>query len=61
MKLSYTILQFSEASGLGRSKIYQLIAEGRLKAVKCDGRTLITDEAGRALIDSLPPVEPEAA
>jgi hypothetical protein len=31
----------SEASGLGRSKIYQMIAAGRLKTVKVDKRHLV--------------------
>ena len=60
-KLAYTIPEFSEASGLGRSKIYEEISAGRLKAVKCGARTLITADDGRAFIISLKAVEPGEA
>ena len=58
-KLSYTVPEYIAASGLGRSKIYEEIAAGHLKAVKCGTRTLIPADAGREYIDNLPPVEPK--
>lgn len=41
----------AKALSLGRTSIYALIREGRLKAVKVGRRTLITTESIRALID----------
>ena len=48
--LSYTISGAMRATGLGRSKIYQLIAEDRLKRIHIGRRTLITAASLRALI-----------
>ena len=58
-KLAYTIPGFCDASSLGRSKVYEEIAAGKLRAVKSGARTLITAEDGRAYIKSLPAVEPK--
>lgn len=41
-KVAYRIDEWGHAVGLGRSKIYQLIAEGRIEVVKCGARTLVT-------------------
>jgi excisionase family DNA binding protein len=43
-KLAYRIDQAAEASGLGRSKLYEEIALGRLRAFKAGGRRLIWHE-----------------
>jgi excisionase family DNA binding protein len=40
--------------GIGRSKIYEEIQAGRLKAVKCGARTLIPYASGQAWLDALP-------
>jgi hypothetical protein len=40
--------------GLGRSKVYDLITDGRLTVRKIDGRTLITAESITRLLDELP-------
>lgn len=40
-KLSYTIREAEVALGVGRSTIYKLIGEGRLKVSKVGARTLI--------------------
>lgn len=46
--LSVTIRDACKVTGLGRSKIYELIADGRLAIVKIDKRTLIPyDELAR--------------
>jgi excisionase family DNA binding protein len=42
--------------GVGRTKIFELIGNGRLKAIKCDGRTLITEAALVEFLASLPSV-----
>ena len=38
-------------TGLGRTKLYELIATGRLKAVKVDGRRLVTYASLEQLAD----------
>lgn len=48
--LAYRINDASRVSGLGRTKLYQLIGEGRLKVVKIGGRTLIPAVELRRLI-----------
>jgi excisionase family DNA binding protein len=50
-QLTVTIKCAGAALGLGRSKIYALIAEGKLKKRKVGRRTLVTTESIRALID----------
>jgi excisionase family DNA binding protein len=44
-KWALNVNETMEATGLGRTKIYQEIAGGRLKIAKCGRRTLITIEA----------------
>jgi excisionase family DNA binding protein len=45
------------ALGLSRSKVYDLIAAGKLEAVKLGGRTLVTASSIRALVDASPRME----
>lgn len=40
-KIAYTVREACEAIGVGRSTIYDLMAEGRLRKVKLGTRTLI--------------------
>ena len=49
-KLAYSIREACEASSLGRTTIYALIGEGKLKAVRVGGRTVIPAESLRALV-----------
>jgi len=51
---AYTIAQFSEAFGPGKTKIYEEINAGRLRAQKCGRRTIITAENAEAWLASLP-------
>jgi hypothetical protein len=44
------------ASGIGRTKLYQLIARGLIRAVKVDGKTLIEVQSLRDYLGSLPSV-----
>lgn len=44
-KLAYSVKQACEVSSLGRTSIYALIAEGKLKVVRIGGRTLILAES----------------
>lgn len=48
--LAYSINEACRVSSLGRPRLYQLIAEGRLEARKVGKRTLIPAPALRALI-----------
>lgn len=52
--LAHAIPDAARAIGIGRSAVYELIADGRLDARKLGGRTVITDESLRELIASAP-------
>jgi hypothetical protein len=43
--------------GRGQSALYELIARGKIEAVKSDGRTLVVVESLRAYAKSLEPVK----
>lgn len=49
--LAYSIADACRASSIGRTRLYQLINEGRLKACKVGRRTLIPAASLRALIE----------
>ena len=49
-KLGYSIREACHASSLGRSTIYNHISNGRLRAVRVGGRTIIPAEALLSLI-----------
>lgn len=53
-KLAYTIPQACEASGIGRTRLYELISEGMLEARRCGGRTLIPAASLAAYVANLP-------
>lgn len=44
------ITEFCRLYGLGKTKTYALIKQGRLQAIRIDGRTLITTESADALV-----------
>ncbi len=52
--LAFPMSEVRERLGISRSKAYEEIAAGRLKAVKCGSRTLITFAAGEAWLNALP-------
>jgi hypothetical protein len=54
--LAYSVNTFVKASNgsCGRTKVYELIRAGRLKAKRLDGRTLIPARDAAAFIESLP-------
>lgn len=52
--LTYTIEGASAASGLGKTKLYNLIARRLIDARKADGRTLILADSLRRYLESLP-------
>jgi excisionase family DNA binding protein len=47
---AYGIKAFCSAYGVGRSTVYNLIAEGKLRTVKIAGRRLIPADAAEALL-----------
>jgi excisionase family DNA binding protein len=49
-KLAFTIAEACHAVGIGRSKLYELIAHGRIQTRKIGSRTVIPTESLRALI-----------
>lgn len=59
-KLAYTLKEFMALAGVGRSFVYDELAEGRLKAVKAGRKTLIRDEDARAWLGSLPTMKSES-
>ncbi len=52
--LGYSISGACDAIPCGRTKLYQLIADGRLKAKKLGNKTIITRDSLVRLVDSLP-------
>ena len=49
-KLAFTIAEACHAVGLGRSKIYELIGQGRLETRKIGSRTIIPADSLRKLV-----------
>lgn len=49
--LAYTIKEASRLSTIGRTRLYQLIAEGKLEAKKIGKRTVIPAVSLRRLIE----------
>ena len=50
-KLAYSIREACDASSLGKTTLYSHIANGRLRAVRIGGRTVIPAESLHALIN----------
>ena len=53
-KIGYTIDQAVEASGIGRTKLYEYIRTGDLLTVKSGRRQIIKHRDLVALVDNLP-------
>jgi predicted DNA-binding transcriptional regulator AlpA len=60
-KAAYTVSEFLEAFGLGRTKFYELVNAGQLKARKNGTKTVVLAADAQAWLDSLPAVEPKKA
>ena len=56
-KIGYSIPEFCEATSLGRSTVYELLASKQLPARKCGSRTVIALADAISFIHSLPPAE----
>lgn len=50
--ISTTIAGACQATGLGKSKVYELISSGRLDTVKIGRRTLVRADSIRRLIEA---------
>jgi hypothetical protein len=61
MKRFISIRAFCDAYGVGRTRTYDLIAAGRLQAVKNGPRTMIDAESAEAWAASLPRFKSSAA
>jgi excisionase family DNA binding protein len=57
--LTCTINEACRRTGLGRTRIYEAIGSGGLRAIKCGNRTLIDTDSIRRWIASLPTVRPK--
>jgi hypothetical protein len=55
-KAAYTIHETMSELGIGRTKLYQLIKEGRIIIHKIDKRTIVKAKSVRDFLDSLPEV-----
>jgi excisionase family DNA binding protein len=51
---AFSIREFEQAFRLGRTKIYEEIKAGRLRARKVGKRTIITDEDAEEWLERLP-------
>lgn len=49
-----TIKQFTREYGIGRTKTFELLAQGRLRAVKSGARTLIPRREAEQFAQALP-------
>ena len=58
LKIAYSPQGAADAVEVGKNKIYDWLNDGSLSAKKDGGRTLITAEALKAKIASLPDYEP---
>lgn len=56
-KLSYSIKEACEVTGIGRTSLYEAIAAGTLKSRKFGAKTLILAEDLNAFLASLPSAE----
>ena len=58
--IAYPFRTFLERYGVGKTKAYEEIKAGRLKAIKNGRATIITAEAAKAWLDSLPALKTAA-
>ena len=61
LKPAYTVNEFLAAFGVGRTRFYELINSGELKAHKSGARTIVRGEDAQAWLDSLPAIGPKQA
>ena len=54
MELAISIAEAARRLGLGRTRVYELIGEGRLKIRKCGRRSLVAVADLERFVDELP-------
>lgn len=59
--LAYPLPDFLKLAGIGRTKAYEEINAGRLKARKSGNRTIVLAADARAWLDDLPELAPKRA
>lgn len=59
--ISYSIKGAVAATGFSRTRIYEMIRDGKLEARKDGGRTIILGESLRSCVVSLPRARPDNA
>jgi excisionase family DNA binding protein len=52
-KLAYRLPEAIEISGIGRTKLYELIANGEIQAVHVGRRTLVLGDSLRSFLEGL--------
>lgn len=55
--LAWSVDQFADIAGLGRSFVYEELRAGRLKGRKAGRRTLILAEEGQEFLQALPTLD----
>jgi hypothetical protein len=60
-KALHTVAETCLITGKGRTEVYKALKDGRLKGLKDGDRTVITPEAIKAFVATLPPWKPRAA
>ena len=53
--LAYSVRSACDISGIGRTTLYRLIAEGKIDARSCGGRTIVIAASLEAYVAGLPP------
>ncbi|MBP0493992.1 hypothetical protein [Roseomonas indoligenes] len=53
-KIAFTVAEAVASTGIGRTRIFELIKEGQLEARKLGSKTLIPAPSLRSLVDGLP-------
>ena len=59
--VAFTVTDACVMTGIGKTRLYELIAEGKLRAMKAGAKTLICAESVRAYLASLPTIPAKAA
>jgi len=59
--ITYKLADACAVLGIGRTRIYELIGDGKLRAMKCGSRTLVCAASVRAYVASLPTLPKKAA
>jgi excisionase family DNA binding protein len=55
--IALSIPEAAKFSGIGRTRLWELVSSGKVRAVKHGTRTLVLTDSLRAYVESLPAVE----